>query len=226
MLSKIEENVDEAVTHLSWGREGVCVVAIAPDAPTSPPRAIQRSCRTAVQAIQAAPQLVSGISFHDEVNMIGLDGEVHDAKAAAAREAKCLNQRCERRLRSERFQRLRRPQRDVDGMARIVLRSRSVRYVRARLRSLASCAISRAAPRARWRKRELFWRPPCHLDSAAFFGGAPSRLRDARSPQGVAPAKCCAVLIRHPSAHGSSGRRAATVTRWAPRGPDQVTFST
>ena len=62
------------------------MVAIGPYGTAALPSAIESAGGTAVQRIEASAQLVAGISFDDEVDVIGLDGEVHDAEGVAGGE--------------------------------------------------------------------------------------------------------------------------------------------
>ena len=64
------------------------MVAVAPNGTAALPSAIERAGGTAVQRIEASAQLVAGISFDDEVHVIGLDGEMHDPEGVAAGECR------------------------------------------------------------------------------------------------------------------------------------------
>ena len=71
------------------------MVAIGPYGTAALPSAIESTGRAAVQRMEASAQVVVGISFDDEVHVIGLDGEMHDPEGVAAGESECPNQRRE-----------------------------------------------------------------------------------------------------------------------------------
>jgi len=195
MLSKVKEDVDEAVAHFSRRLQRARMIAIAPDRSAAAPGAVESAGGPARQAVEAAAQLIAAVSFNDQVNVIGLDGEVNDTKAAAIRRREGLQKRRERNVGSQRLQPAHRPQHDVDRMARIVRGARGVGNVGSRLGSPSSRARPPPAPSARFGQRKLFGQPSCHLDSAPF---------SAVPRDGCVEPMCtwcgnrCAILIRHP----------------------------
>jgi hypothetical protein len=92
MLSKVEQDVDEAAAHLVGRSERASVIPIGPDGAAAPPRPIQRAGGAAVQAVEATAEIVAGVSLDDQVDVISLDGEVHDAEVVAARGRERLKQ--------------------------------------------------------------------------------------------------------------------------------------
>jgi hypothetical protein len=68
------------------------MVPIAPNWAAALPSAIERTGRPAVQRIEASAKSVAGIRFNDEVDVIGLDGEMHDTEGVAAGQSQCPSQ--------------------------------------------------------------------------------------------------------------------------------------
>jgi hypothetical protein len=60
------------------------MVAIAPYRAAALPSAIKGAGRPAAQRIEASAQRLTGVCFDDEVDVIGLDGEMHDTEGVAA----------------------------------------------------------------------------------------------------------------------------------------------
>jgi hypothetical protein len=89
VLSKIEEHVDKPIPDFAWRRERVGVVPVAPHGAAPSPDAIERAGQTAGEPVDAAAQAIAGVSFDDEMDVIRLNGEMHDAKVLAARRRKC-----------------------------------------------------------------------------------------------------------------------------------------
>jgi len=85
MLPEVEENVDEAIAHFARRGEGARMIAIAPDGTPAAPDAIEGACCPAGEAVETAAQLVGGARFYEQVNVVGLDGEVHDAESVGGR---------------------------------------------------------------------------------------------------------------------------------------------
>ena len=92
MLAEIQQNVDESVPYLARRGEGACVVPITPNGAAALPSAIERTGGATVQRIQASAKSVAGISFNDEMDVIGLDGEMHDTEGVAAAQSQCPSQ--------------------------------------------------------------------------------------------------------------------------------------
>jgi len=89
MLSKIEEDVDQAVADLPWRRQRAGVIPVAPHVSVPQPGAIERAGHATGEAVDAGAQAVGGVSLDDEMNVIGLNGEMHDAKVFAAGGGEC-----------------------------------------------------------------------------------------------------------------------------------------
>ena len=146
MLSEVEQDVHEAVANFARRRERSRVVAIAPDRATSAPGTIDGAGHTTRQAVETSAQVIAGISLDDEMDVIGLNREVHESEVFAARLGERSKQRCECRLRSERIQAARRAQSDMYWMTRIVWCARRMGHIRPRARPLATGAIAPTTP--------------------------------------------------------------------------------
>ena len=77
------------------------MVAIAPDLAVAAPNAIEGASRSAGQAVESCAQMIVRIGFDNQMNVIGLDGEMNDAKGFAARRGERLLERRERCVRSQ-----------------------------------------------------------------------------------------------------------------------------
>jgi len=92
MLSEVQQNIDKSVPYLARRGERTSMIAVAPYGTAALPSTVERPGRPAVQRIETSAKIVAGISFDDEMDVIGLDGEMHDAESVAIGEAERLNQ--------------------------------------------------------------------------------------------------------------------------------------
>ena len=121
MFFVICEAIDERVANLARAREIATVVAISPDAPTP---AAERSIEEAIRADGEAlhPTRESGIVLRldDEMQMIVLHRELHDAEVVSPSPANGALERCEERLRAEARETARRAHRDMQRVPILV----------------------------------------------------------------------------------------------------------
>ena len=89
MLSEIQENVDEAVADLSRRSERASVVPVPPHRTVAAPDAIERAGHATGEAVDTRSQAIGGVSLDDEMNVVGLNGEMHDAEVLATRGGEC-----------------------------------------------------------------------------------------------------------------------------------------
>ncbi len=135
VLFCVHQHVDDRVAHLAWGPQRMRVIALAPDASTHTEHSVHRSCKAGVQSAHAARERLLVVRFHDEVHVIRLHREMHDAKRAAEdarpprRIDRVTNGRSDR-LFAKRRQSSPRAHGDVNGMARPMRRSHDVRHLR------------------------------------------------------------------------------------------------
>ena len=85
MLAKVEENVDQRVPDLAGRTERVGVVAVDPDGAAALGGAIDGSGSAHGQTVHTVAQGCCGVGLHDEVDMVGLHGELGHAKRATTR---------------------------------------------------------------------------------------------------------------------------------------------
>jgi hypothetical protein len=72
------------------------MVPVAPDGAVTVPEAIECARRAAGQPVETAAQVVGRVSLDDEVNVVGLDGEVQDAERVPGRTPNRVNECRER----------------------------------------------------------------------------------------------------------------------------------
>jgi hypothetical protein len=80
VLAKIEEDVTQAAARFGGRAERARVIATAPEAAASADGTIHGLGATNGQALQAPHEGDRMITLDDEVNVIGLNGEVDDAE--------------------------------------------------------------------------------------------------------------------------------------------------
>ena len=139
--------------------------------------AVHRAGSPAAEALQSADERLSRRCLDDEVNVIGLHGEVRDAKSSRfARDSapesasNVANERSDGTFGLTRH-------RDEDGKPSHVVRPRQVPLFGAQGRWLPPRACAAPSPRSRSREPKLQLRAPCHLDWALFSARRSDRLR-------------------------------------------------
>lgn len=80
MLSKVEEHVGQGQAHLTRRAQGVGVVAVAPDGAAATAGAVDCPGAANGEALQATHKRLGVVGLDDEVDVVGLDGEVSYAK--------------------------------------------------------------------------------------------------------------------------------------------------
>jgi hypothetical protein len=83
VLAKVEEHVDQRVPHFAGRMEGVGVIAVDPDWAAAVDGAIDGAGTADGETLHTADQCRGTLRFHDEVQVIGLHGELGQAKRAA-----------------------------------------------------------------------------------------------------------------------------------------------
>ena len=149
MLSKVEENVDEGIAYFRWGRQGTRVVTTAPHFSRALPGTVDRICSPAGEPLKAANQRFSRRRLDDEVQVVGLDGEVSEAKAATARACERGGHCSERGEGAKRRDVRDGPDRDVNRMAGVVRGTSDVPLLRSQCAWFTTRAGAAASP-ARW----------------------------------------------------------------------------
>src|SRR5262249_32192478 len=82
MLPKVLQDIDERVAHLAWRAKRTCVVAIVPDATAPFQHAVHGARQANRKAPDAARQRFTIRGLDEQVQVIGLDGEVSDATSS------------------------------------------------------------------------------------------------------------------------------------------------
>jgi hypothetical protein len=83
VLAKIQENVDQSMPHLARGTEGTRMVSVREHVAFAVTSAVDRSRNTNREPRNSAGERYFVGSFCDQVKVIGLHGELHDAKPFA-----------------------------------------------------------------------------------------------------------------------------------------------
>ncbi len=144
VLSEIEQHVSQRV----------------PDLPRT------RARRPHRQPPQPPVERPRSIGLDDQVNMVLLYRVVNDAQRKPVRPFQRADEDRKHALRPERHQSLPGTQRHVNGMTRVVLRSRHMRRRRSLQHARSARALALPSPSGRHRKIQLFVRPSPHLESA------------------------------------------------------------
>ena len=84
VFAKVEEHVDQRVPHFAGRVEGVGVVAVDPDWAAAVVGAIDGAGTADGEALHAADQCRGTLGFHHQVQVVGLYGELGQAKRATA----------------------------------------------------------------------------------------------------------------------------------------------
>jgi predicted lipoprotein len=88
VLSVIEENVHERISHLSRGTQSVRVVAVLPYLAARAQKAVEVARYANREALHASSNNVAVLRFDQQMHIVGLNAEVHDTNEAPPR---CLN---------------------------------------------------------------------------------------------------------------------------------------
>jgi hypothetical protein len=82
VLSKVQQDVDEAVARLARGGEGAGVVTAVPQVTAATQGPVDDPSRTPCEALETTTQGLPGRSLHDEMKVIDLNGEMDHSKVA------------------------------------------------------------------------------------------------------------------------------------------------
>jgi hypothetical protein len=85
VLAKVEQDVNETVPNLARRRQRAGVIAAVPDLAGAPQSPVDRAGGSRGEAVQPADERVSRRGLDDEVDVIGLNREMRDAKIASVR---------------------------------------------------------------------------------------------------------------------------------------------
>ena len=121
------------------------VIATLPHATAPPKQAVDRTCHTNGQALHTAREPRRRIRFHEQMEMIGLHAELNNPEHVPGCVAERPLEGHEDVAPAERREAGRRPQGDVNGMARLVW-SATMRHRPAAGRGLASGVGTAATP--------------------------------------------------------------------------------
>ena len=83
VVAVICKYVGEGATRLCGRAEGTGMVAVSEDLAAALESAVEALGEANAETLQAAAQRVAVVGLDEEVDVIALDGEVHDAKAEA-----------------------------------------------------------------------------------------------------------------------------------------------
>ena len=117
MLFAIHQNIDEAVTNFSRGSKCACVKSFAPNGAMPRERAVTSACEANGQTNHPARKGRVVLGFYEEMKMIVLHAEVHDAKPAPRSGGEPAPQGRKHDGRAQTGQTPRPPQCDVHGVS-------------------------------------------------------------------------------------------------------------
>ena len=176
VLPKVLQHVDDRRTHLARRPQRTPVVPVAPDAPVALRGAVDRSGAAPGQALDSARERFAPVRFDHEMNVIGLNREVDDAKVRSIGQRQGSSERGKRRLRSKRRQPPVATKCDEDRMVVVIMRSSDVPDARPPGVGLSTGSLATPSSGGRNRKVQLLGSPTCRLD-LALFGAAGEMLR-------------------------------------------------
>jgi len=131
VLPEVEQDVDERVADLLRRRQRAGVIAAAPHLPVTAKTSIHRTRCPSRQTLQATNQRLARGRFGDQMQVIGLHGEVNETKALVAGGCKRRTQCAKSGSAAQRWQLAPRANRHVDGVPRLVRGPRVMSLVRA-----------------------------------------------------------------------------------------------
>jgi hypothetical protein len=167
MLAEVEEHVNKAPAYLARCGQRVGVVAVVPDRAPASAGAIDRAGTSNGEALQSAGEGERSVGFGNEVEVVGLDGEVDQAEAAAAGGGEGPLEGGEHGWRPKRREAGAGAERDVGGVSGGVLGAWSVRGTGAWKGGFAACSPAGTSPGTRGGEGELLRPARWHLDLAA-----------------------------------------------------------
>jgi hypothetical protein len=85
VLFPVHEHVNDSMSDLTRRFESARMISIAPDAPSPPIRAVHRPCEANGRSHQPSGERHFVVGFDEQVDVIGLHGEVDDPKPRARR---------------------------------------------------------------------------------------------------------------------------------------------
>ncbi len=103
------------------------MVAVGPDGAAAAEDAVHRPGDADREPLDAAHERLPGVGFDEEMDVVALDRELQHAEIRFRPAAERTADRGEDRAGAQRIGKPRRPQRDVDGMSRLVCGARGVR---------------------------------------------------------------------------------------------------
>jgi hypothetical protein len=105
MLLEIENNIDEAIAHFARRCEGAGMITTRPYRASSSQHPIDRTSHPNGHTRHASAERPSVVGLDDEVDMVVLHGEVHEAKPGARRLRESAPNRAKNRLSAQTWQR-------------------------------------------------------------------------------------------------------------------------
>ena len=198
VLARVREDVDQRVAHHARRPQRTRVVTVAPDGAVATHRTVRGERAADRESAHAARELDGGVRLDDQVQVVGLDGEVHDAERLARCGAERGLERTIRGRRAEPADAGTRAQRDQRGMTSVVLRPCAMRN-----RPAARCALPTGTATRTTPARSLDERKGtlgvAHLDKAIL-----DRTRDVK----------CNIRLHSTTHSGRDGANADRPTPW------------
>ena len=102
VLAKVEQHVDQAQAHLARRGKRVGVIAPVPHGPVAAAGAVDGARAANRESLKATRQIPLRVRFHDEVEVVALDGEVQEPERTPARGGERAPKLRENRVRAQR----------------------------------------------------------------------------------------------------------------------------
>jgi hypothetical protein len=172
MLEPVLQDIDDCVAHLPGSRERAGMVAIVEDLPLPPQNGVDCPRETDAKPARAPRESNLVVRLGDEMNVVGLNGKVNETKSAPRTAAQSSPNLGKQDRQTQARQPTHDPQRDMHGIPRVVLGTRTMGDTLVLQEPRATRVRSPSAPLAL--EAELF------LDGSELFPStmsSPSNLR-------------------------------------------------
>jgi len=149
MMAPVLQNIDERVSHFARCAEGPCVIATSPDASPPPEGPIDSFGEPDDESLYPSRERPSPVRLNNEMNVVGLYGEVEDADSVPRAPGEAAPERQEQVITAQRGEVGASAERHVRRMPWHVIRPRTVGNADLPARGLPAGAGSAAAPGGR-----------------------------------------------------------------------------
>ncbi|HLY37825.1 MAG TPA: hypothetical protein VKU61_07305 [Candidatus Binatia bacterium] len=117
MLPAVEQNVDQTIPHLAGRPQRAAVEAIGPNSASASDPTVDRLREADAEPLHPARQCGCPVGLDEQVQVVRLHREMHDAEVCGRREHEPAADRAEDAVSAQRRKAAHGPNRHVDGMA-------------------------------------------------------------------------------------------------------------